>query len=175
MEFLSVGQTRAEWRGFPDGCLMSYDPHNGMTLFFFLNRPAPALLEQVKTGHPFEIALADIEKVGFFTLRFGTLPWGDCAFAPCLYAPPKPIPAPAPGEGLPLNVVSVDSGPGVIVYLRTIRLGYDFSLKFTNWFANRMDAGLSAGQFRDIVARTYARCDTRRLREMARISWALTV
>ena len=173
MEFLSVGQARAEWRGFPDGYLMSYDPYNGMTLFFFLNRPSPAVLDQVTTGHTFEIALADIEKVGFFTLRFGTLPWGDCAFAPSLYAPPRPIPAPAPGDGVPLNVVAIDSGPGRITYLRTIRLGHEFSLKFTNWFANRMGAGLSAGAFREIVSRTYARCDTRHLREMASISWKM--
>ena len=41
MEYLSVGQSRPDWRGFPDGYLMSYDIYNGMTLFFFLNRPAP--------------------------------------------------------------------------------------------------------------------------------------
>ena len=171
MEYLSVGQTRPEWRGFPDGCIMSYDAYNGMTLFFFLNRPSPEVLAQLRTGHSFEIGLADIGKVGFFTLRFGALPWGDCAFAPALYAPPRPIAAPAPGEGVVLNVVVVDSGPGAIVYLRTITLGHEFSVKFTNWFANRMQLHFTPEQFRAVVAQTYARYNTEQLRAMANIDW----
>ena len=175
MEYLSVGQTRPEWRGFPDGYLMSYDTYNGMTLFFFLNRPSPAVLAELCTGRPFEIGLADIGKVGFFTLRFGALPWGDCAFAPCLYAPPAPIPQPAAGDGVPLNVVVVDSAPGGIVYLRKIILGHEFSVKFANWFANRMRAGLSAEQFRAVMAQTYARYGTEQLRAMANIAWRMEI
>ncbi|MBR1660104.1 MAG: hypothetical protein IJ705_07285 [Oscillospiraceae bacterium] len=173
MEFLTLGQARPEWRGFPDGYLMSYDAHNGMTLFFFLNRPPENVLNQIRTGHAFEIALADVDKVGFFTLRFGALPWGDCAFSPCLYAPPRPIPAPAPGGGVALNVAVIDSGPGTVAYLRTIRLGYEFSVKFSNWFANRMRAGTTPEEFRRIVAETYARYGTEQLRAMAGISWTM--
>ena len=171
MEVLSPGQRKREWEGFPDGYLMSYDVYNGMTLFFFLENPAEDVLREISTGRDFEITLADIEKVGFFTLRFGTLPYGDCAFAPCLFSPAYPIAPPAPGGGTVLNVIVVNSGPGEIVYMRTITLGYEFSVKLANWFQNRMVLPLSPDEYGQIVRRTYARYDTRDLRSMANIAW----
>ena len=171
MEVLSLGQRKPEWRGFPDGYLMSYDVYNGMTLFFFLENPAEDVLCEISTGRDFEIALADIEKVGFFTLRFGALPYGDCAFAPSLFSPRNPIVPPAPGGGIALNVIVVDSRPGEIVYMRTITLGYEFSVKLANWFQNRRSTPLSMDEYGQIVRRTYARYDTRDLRAMANIAW----
>lgn len=173
MEVLSVGQRKREWRGFPDGYLMSYDACNGMTLFFFLESPAEDVLREISTGNDFEITLADIEKVGFFTLRFGALPYGDCAFSPSLFSPPRPIAPPPPGGGIALNVIVVDSGPGEIVYMRAITLGYEFSVKFANWFQNRTGAPLSLDEYGRIVRRTYARYDTRALRAMANIAWRM--
>lgn len=174
MEVLSLGQRKQEWRGFPDGYLMSYDACNGMTLFFFLENPPEDVLREISTGHDFEISLADIEKVGFFTLRFGALPYGDCAFAPCLFSPPYPIAPPAPGGGIALNVIVVDSAPGEIVYMRTITLGYEFSVKLANWFQNRMALPLSLDEYGQIVRRTYARYNTRDLRSMANIAWQMS-
>ena len=171
MEVLSLGQRKRDWCGFPDGYLMSYDVYNGLTLFFFLENPPEDVLREVSTGRDFEIALADIEKVGFFTLRFGALPYGDCAFAPSLFSPPQPIAPPVPGGGIALNVIVVDSGPGEIVYMRTITLGYEFSVKFANWFQNRLALPLSMDEYGQIVRRTYACYDTRDLRTMANIAW----
>lgn len=171
MEVLSLGQRKRDWQGFPDGYLMSYDTYNGLTLFFFLENPPEDVLREIGTGHDFEITLADIEKVGFFTLRFGALPYGDCAFAPSLFSPPRPIDPPAPGGGVNLNVIVVDSAPGEIVYMRTITLGYEFSVKLANWFQNRRSAPLSLDEYGQIVRRTYARYDTQDLRSMANIAW----
>lgn len=172
MELLELGQQREEWKDFPDGYILSYDAWNGLTLYFFLAAPTRALLRQIGRGSAFEIGLADIEKVGFFTLRFGELPWGDCAFAPNLFSPPQPLPHPRGNEGLPLQVIVIDPTRGVIVGMETIRLGHDFSVKLANWFHNRMREQFSPEEYRAIVRRAYAAYDTDRLRAMANISWS---
>lgn len=171
MEYLSMGQTREEWRDFPDGYILSYDSWNGMTLYFFLREPTPEILRQIGGGSAFAIGLADIRRVGFFTLRFGNLPWGDCAFAPNLFAPPSPIQPPPAGHGLPLNVIVIDSSLGAIVGMDSIVLGHDFSVQFANWFSNRMTLDLSPEDYRAIVRDTYQRYNTDALRNLANISW----
>ena len=170
MEYLSVGQTREEWRDFPDGYIMSYDAYNGMMLFFFLDSPEPDVLAELEPGREVEIGLADLERVGFFTIRFGSLPYGDCAFSPALYAPPQPLAPPQNDEGLPLHIVVVDSSTGSIIRMRTITLGHEFSVKFTNWFHNRMYLEMSQPAFQKAVQRIYAAYGTEDLRRRAKIT-----
>ena len=171
-QYIKVGQKREEWRGFPEGFLMSYDEYSGMTLYFFLDRPSEAMLREVRHGGAFEIALADIEKVGFFTIRFGALPVGDCAFDPSLYRSARLPEPPGPGEGLVLSVVVVDSAEGPVEYLRKIALGHDFSVKLVNWLHNRSRAGVAPEEFRSIIGRTYNTYGTAQLLEMANIRWS---
>ena len=175
MEFqhLQVGQVRSEWRGLADGYIMDYNNVSGLTLFLFFKKPTPQEEQQIKAESVFKIAFTDYKGVGFFAVKFGNLPWGDCAFSPNLYKTPPVFDVIEDGKGYALNVIFVDTATGTVKGLRQIGLGTNFSRLFRNWCMESLKQQMTRNYYDRIVNECYRRYETEQLMRLAKFQYEI--
>lgn len=173
INLLCVGQVRSEWRGMSDGYIMEYNNMNGLTLFVFFKRPLPEEIEQLSADSGFKITFTDYEGVGFFCLKFGALPWGDCAFSPNLYAEKLEFAEVEDGKGYPLNVIVIDGETGTIKAIRMIGLGNQFSRQFREWCEESLRRQMTRDWYNKKVEECYQEYETRQLMKKAAFRYEL--
>lgn len=132
-EYFEVGMQKAEWLGMAEGLLMNWSNESGFTLSVFYKHPTKEEIQAMQAGSPFEIAFRDFSGVGFFGVKFGDLPWGDCAFSPNLYKEKPIFDEPRAGKTYALHIMLIDTGVGEIKVLRSLALGREFSDYICQW------------------------------------------
>ncbi len=155
-ELFRVGLRRAEWVGLHDGMVIDWSDQCGLSLFMFWNKPREEELRAACPKSRFEVAFKDFEGVGFFTFRFGMLPWGDCAFSPNLYDEPPVFEMPRAGQGYALNIFVIDTSNGELKQIRLIALGADFTRKFREWCLDSLKKNMGKSRYNAIVDKAYA-------------------
>lgn len=143
MKMFSVGEIRKEWIGQPDSYLIDYHYLCGFTLFIFLNRPSLYEIKEISAKSTFLISFSEYKNAGFFTLKFGDLPYGDCPFLPNLYEENLVFPNLPDEKGFPLNILLIDSSCGRLLNIRQVGLGHEFSCKVKDWSEKVMKKKLS--------------------------------
>lgn len=162
-EYFNVGQKRSEWVGLADGYIMEYNSTSGLTLFVLFNHPMPQEESQIMAENLFKITFTDYKGVGFFGIKFGNLPWGDCAFSPNLYKEPPLFDEVKDGMGYALNIVLIDTETGTLKALRQIGLGNAFSKCFREWCLESLKQYISTEQYNKIVNECYEEYETQQL------------
>lgn len=175
LEHFYIGQTRSEWKGLPDGYIMDFNNVSGLTLFLFFNTPTPQEEQQIKAESTFKIAFADYKGVGFFAVKFGNLPWGDCAFSPNLYKEPPTFDVVEDGQGYALNVVFVDTATGTIKGLRQIGLGTNFSRLFRDWCMESLKRQMTRNYYDRVVNECYQCYETEQLVRQAKFQYEINI
>ena len=126
MNTLAVGKKFPEFYRRPEGAYFVADD-SGILLVYNYRMPTEKELNAVKEDKPAEFRFLIENDAFFFLSKFGSLPWNDSPFNPLLnrdfgYQPPVDT-----KEGYIMTFFMVDAASGVIKYIRTIKLGYDFS------------------------------------------------
>lgn len=173
-EFLQVGQARSEWRGLADGYIMEYNEVSGLTLFLFFRNPLPVEEKQIKAESPFKITFSDYRGVGFFCVKFGDLPWGDCAFSPNLYQTQPRFEAVEEGRGYALNIVLIDTETGSIKALRQIGLGNTFSRLFRDWCEESLRQQMNRDLYNRAINECYEQYNTEQLVRQAKFRYEIS-
>ena len=163
IDVLRVGLKRSEWVGEKDGYIMEYDNASGLILYAFFQRPTPEEMEQFDANKRMEITFMDYKGVGFFGLKFGLLPWGDCAFSPNLYDEKPVFEELEDGKGYPLNVVLIDGETGTIKAMRLIGLGNAFSKSFREWCEESLRRNMTRHWYMKTVEECYEEYEIRQL------------
>lgn len=172
MESLSAGETKSEWRGIKDGYVIEYNSVSGLILYVFLKRPTPKEIEQLSVQNNFRIAFSEYKGVGFFCIKFGTLPWGDCAFSPNLYKTP-PIFKKVEEDGYILNVIFIDTETGTIKSLWHTALGINFTKLFREWCEESLKRQMSRNWYDKTVRECYEEYDRRQLVRRANFQYEI--
>lgn len=172
-EFFSVGQIVPEFAIGTDGYRIEYNEATGLVLYCYFNRPTPEEVDAFDCSQPFRICFTTYRNVGFFCVKFGNMPWGDCSFHPCIY-PEPPVFAPLlDGLGYALNVFLIDSATGKILRIRTIGLGHRFSVFFRNWCREQLTVPMTRGSYTATVELAHGNFSTKNLVKMAAVTWAI--
>ena len=159
-EFFHVGLRRAEWVGLHDGMVIDWSDDCGLTLFVFWNKPQEEELLATCPKSRFEIAFKDVEGIGFFTFRFGHLPWGDCAFSPNLYDTPPVFEKPQAGQTYALNIMVVDTSNGELKRMRVIALGVDFMNQWRTWCLDSLQKNIGRKRYDAVIDMAYEKYAT---------------
>lgn len=174
LQYFNLGQTRSEWVGLEDGFIMEYNDVSGLILFVFFRNPLPEEEEQLKPTSPFKITFTDYKGVGFFSVKFGNLPWGDCAFSPNVYEEPPVFETIQDGKGYALNVVFIDTETGTVKGLRQIGLGNNFSKLFRDWCIESLKRQMSRNWYERTVSECYEEYETSQLARRAKFQYELS-
>lgn len=174
LEYVQVGQKKSEWVGLADGYIMEYNEVCGLVLYLFFRNPLPQEEMQIKAETPFKITFTDYGGVGFFCVKFGSLPWGDCAFSPNLYQVPPRFEFLEDGCGYALNVVLIDTTTGTIKALRQIGLGTVFSRMFRDWCEESLRREMNQSLYHRIVNDCYKEYDTEQLVRQAKLRYEIS-
>lgn len=156
---MKTGLIRAEWRDRPEGMTMEWSDEKGLALFAFYDKPRKEEMEEMVAGKRFEIAFKDIESVGFFSVKFGNLSWGDCGFIPHFNKERPRFAKPPRGKTYSLTVFLVDISVGQLKMVRTIALGTDFSDHFRSWCLKNLERDIGSFHYNrviDEVFKTYS-------------------
>lgn len=172
-DLLHVGQTRSEWKGMTDGYIMEYNNMSGLILFVFFKNPLPEELEMLSTDSRFKVTFTEYEGVGFFCIKFGALPWGDCAFSPNLYNEKPEFCHIEDGKGYPFNVIVIDGETGTIKAIRTIGLGNQFSKRFREWCEESLSRNMTRSWYERKVKECYDKYEIRQLVKRAYFQYEL--
>lgn len=154
-ELLSVGMRRAEWLGLPDGMVMDWTDECGLSLVVYWNNPLEAELNAARAQSRFEIAFRDIDGVGFFGIKFGDLPWGDCAFSPNLYGTDLVFDEIEKGQSYALHIMVIDTARGELRVLRSLALGVEFAEKFRLWCLESLKRNIGKFSYNRIVDKVF--------------------
>lgn len=155
MELVHVGMQRSEWKGCGDGYSMEYSPTEGLLFCAFFQNPRESEKMEFKPLNDFEIRFTDFEGIGFFSVKIGNLPWGDCAFTPNLYDCPPVFPEPEEGKGLAFNLLLIDSATGILQSIRVISLGEEFTAHFVEWCKESLRHNISRKYYDRVVKQVY--------------------
>jgi len=167
IDVLHVGQARKEWAGETDGYIMEYSNVSGLILYVFFKRPQEEEIREFAENGGFKIAFMDYKGVGFFCLKFGNLPWGDCAFSPNLYDEKPYFDDLEDGKGYALNVVLIDGETGTIKAIRQIGLGNGFSKSFREWCEESLRRRMTRHWYMEAVNECYEKYETEQLARRA--------
>lgn len=173
LEFFNVGQSRSEWRGLKDGYIMEYNNISGLILYMFFKRPLPEEEAQIAADKLFKITFTDYKGVGFFGVKFGNLPWGDCAFSPNLYKDTPVFEELKNGKGYALNIVLIDTETGTLKALRQIGLGNNFSRLFRDWCLESLKRQMSRSWYDKTVDECYEEYDVKQLIKQAKFQYEI--
>lgn len=155
IQMLQVGMTREEWKGCGDGYIMEYNEMNGLVFCVFFQNPRESEIVEISTPNDFEIRFSDLDGIGFFSVKIGNLPWGDCAFTPNLYQYSPRFPELEEGKGLALNLLFIDSAVGTLRHMRLIGLGEQFSTRFIEWCKESLKHNISRQYYGKTVKQVY--------------------
>lgn len=155
IEIVYIGMQRNDWKGCGDGYTMEYNEKDGLVFCIFFQNPSESEKLEISTPNDFEIRFSDFEGIGFFSIKIGDLPWGDCAFTPNLYPYPLSFPEPEEGKGLTLKLLLIDSATGTLDYMRVIGLGERFSTRFCEWCKESLKHNISRQYYDKTVKRIY--------------------
>ena len=162
-----------------DGYLLEWDENNGMMFFAILNKPSKEEIEEIsRGGGRFEIGFTELRDCGFATVKFGSLPWGDCTFEPRLY--PRidfPNYEAMPNIGMTLHIILVDpSEGGLIKGIRMIGLGHNFSTKFVEWCEGKEKKreGWTAQKHDEAIREVHNMYSSKKLHELSLFRWKTT-
>lgn len=172
-EFFNVGQSRSEWRGLKDGYIMEYNNISGLILYMFFKHPLPEEEAQIAADKLFKITFTDYKGVGFFGVKFGNLPWGDCAFSPNLYKDTPAFEELKNGKGYALNIVFIDTETGTLKALRQIGLGNNFSRLFRDWCLESLKRQMSKNWYDKTVDECYEEYDVKQLIKQAKFQYEI--
>lgn len=173
VEALFVGMKRPSWKGKGDGYLMDYSSDSGLTLYVFFYHPSAAEKKALRPENKFKISFSSFYGIGFFSLKFGVLPWGDCAFSPSLYDVCPEFPDVGNGIGYALNVLFIDSSTGTLLMIRQIGLGSEFSQHFKDWCENSLKSPISREYYLSATNKVYQTFNSAELARHALFSWEL--
>lgn len=135
-EMYEVGVTKIDhFANMGDGFFLDWNNESGFFLYSIFNNPSAKEIKSVSTGgEEIEIAFTEMQGVGFLCIKFQSLFWSDCVFEPRLYEEKPKFPKLAKEKGLGLYIVMIDpSKGGLVVGMRAIGLGHDFSEKLIAW------------------------------------------
>lgn len=156
-EVFEVGMRRAEWLGLPDGMVMDWTDECGLSLMVYWKNPSADELDAARAQSRFEIAFRDIDGVGFFGIKFGNLPWGDCVFSPNLYSDRKlNFSEIEKGKSYALHIMVVDTERGELKVLRSLALGREFADKFRLWCLKSLERNLGRYSYNKVVDKVYS-------------------
>lgn len=154
-EFLQVGMRRAEWLGLPDGMVMDWTDECGLSLVVYWNNPSDGELTAARAQSRFEIAFRDIDGVGFFGVKFGDMPWGDCVFSPNLYDSKLDFSEIEKGKSYALHIMVIDTAKGELKVLRSLALGREFAEKFRLWCLKSLERNIGKFSYNRIVDKVF--------------------
>lgn len=174
---VEVGKTKFEnLAKVGDGNLLEYNNHDGLTLYVIMNNPTEEEKKSVSMAGDFEIAFTYLRGCGFVSLKFGSLPWGDCVFEPRLYGEELEFPdlEKEPAKGLGLYIMLIDSAKGGLVEgLRVVGLGREFSFKFIDWCKKQMSLPFNKEQHNRSIDAVFSLYDTKALVKQSSFRWKL--
>lgn len=171
-EMFTVGMKRAEWIALPQGLVMEWSDACGLTLFVFFNKPYEKEKREMSASRPFEIRFKDIDGIGFFSVKFGEIPWSDCAFTPNLYPDVPKFEKPEKGMTYALNVMLIDTSNGELKLIRTIALGREFTDHFRNWCLASLEKNIGQRYYNRVVDEVFKKYETSEsLADAADIRW----
>lgn len=166
MENMSVeawvaGETKLErFAGETDGYQLEFDNNNGLLLFVLFSNPTEEERRKVIEAGSIEFAFAERRDCGLMEIKFEGLNWGDCPFEPRLYDTKREYPELDGKEGLKLTIVLIDPAKGgMIVGMRLLGLGHEFSQKFIRWCKSVEEKPFDKEEYHkklDYVYRTYS-------------------
>ena len=159
-EVYSVGERRSEWQGRPDGYVMEYSKDNGLVMYCFLHAPSPEEIIEHSAKSDFSISFSSLNGIGFFSVKFGKLPVGDCPFTPNLYAERPTFAPPEAGMGLSLIVFLVDTRNGELKVIRQLGLSEHFTEAFVAWCKESLQYSITADYYNQVVNTVYATMDS---------------
>lgn len=153
--FFHKGMKQPDWVGLPDGLNVEWNDVSGLMLFAYYNNLSADEIDCFSADMPFEIAFKNIDNVGFFSFKFGNMPWSDCVFSPNFY-PEVPEFAPLrKGETYALNIMLIDTSVGELKSIRTIALGKDFAEHFRSWCINSLKKNISRAYYNGVVEKVF--------------------
>ena len=174
-ELLQLGYHRDEWINIVDGMQLEWRDECGLVLFVYFNNPTDAEIDQFSSNSRFEVAFKAIDCVGFFSFKFGSLPWGDCAFSPNLYLNNSITPRFEKDKfniGIVLHIFLVDTSIGELKIRRRVILGNEFSEHFRNWCLQSLSKDVILPHYNKVVDDVYNKYpDSGSLSKDADISW----
>lgn len=174
-ELFKVGMRRAEWQGLPEGMIMDWTDESGLTLFVYYNRPTKEEIDEVSAGSRFEITFKDIEGVGFFAVKFGKQPWGDCGYSPNFNEVRPRFEKPCCGQTYSLHIMLVDVSVGELKVLRTIALGSNFAEYFRVWCLNSLEKNIGRTYYNRVIDAAFLEYPTSEsIANVADVRWACT-
>lgn len=160
MEQIRIGDIHESWKSGTDGYIMEYSEECGFTLSVFLNGISSLERIQFSTEKPFRIRSVVVDGIMLFCLKFGNMEWADCAFSPNIYREPPAFGEMEDGKGLALNILLIDSGVGQLLYIRTIGLGHEFSVRFQEWCKLSLQSVLNYKEYMEKIDAIYAKYST---------------
>lgn len=121
-----VGQAIENFIGHQEGA--SFDlSDGGATLIVFFSSPIADEIVQFKSGANFEIRFTCMENTIFFTFKIGSLAWMDAPYTPHLSKNLTQLDSMAPGQGLGLTLILVDTDNGEIKSIHLMGLSTRFT------------------------------------------------
>ena len=152
----AVGEKRECWQTKKDYLILEYSKISGLTLYVFLNRITSEEIENFSDEKKLHMKFIPFDAAGFLLWKFGELPVMDTPFSPNLYAGDANFSQIEDfSQGLPLNVLVIDSNSGTLVTIRIIGLGHDFSNDFLNWCREKKDSDFTKDQYEAFVNKIY--------------------
>ncbi len=175
LHFIYKGGRIEKFDGAGDGYLIEYDDASGFICYCLLNNITTEELNAFSVNSSFEIAFTEINKCGMVCLKFGSMPWGDACFEPCLYQKYE-FPNVENNMGIAFTIVVVEpNNGGVIKSIRTIGLGHEFSRKFIEWCVSHYNEKTTFDKktYMNNLNALFARYSSRELANMAFFRWKL--
>lgn len=168
-ELLNVGLRRPEWVGMEECLTIQWTDESGLVLFVFLDKPSDKEITEMSAEHRFEIAFKDVQGIGFFSVKFGVLPWYDCSFSPNLYDTTPEFGA----VPYALHIMLVDVSIGELLLMRTVGLGSEFSIHFRQWARQSLERNVGRRLYDRVVKQAFVDYPTAEsLAKNADIRWA---
>lgn len=154
-ELFKVGMQRAEWVSHPQGMVTEWNDISGLTLFVFYESPSNKEIEDMSAKSRFEIAFKDVDGVGFFAVKFGEQPWGDCSFSPNLYPVRPQFEKPQKGQTYAVHIMLVDVFAGELKMIRTIALGAEFAEHFRLWCLKSLEKNIGRLHYNRVIDKVF--------------------
>lgn len=171
-ELFHKGMIRPDWIRKEDGQVLEWSDESGLCLHVFYKSPTFGEVADFSAGSTFAVKFTEVDKVGFFSIKFGRQNWAECPFSPNLYAEKPKFEMPDDRKAYALHVFLIDSQKGELMVIRSIALGREFSLKFREWCLKSLaDYEVTGPYYNQIVNETFIRYPQGQLAREALFGW----